>query len=79
MQAFLRNRAQFPPEQLAAYAGKYIAWSPDGTAIIASADDLNGLDNAVKGLGYNPAECIFSAVPAEDAVIGSGLFPQERP
>src|SRR4051794_10408609 len=39
MQQFLTNRAQFPPEELAKYAGKYVAWSPDGTQIVASDED----------------------------------------
>jgi hypothetical protein len=34
MQEFLKNRSQFPPEQLEPYAGKYISWSPDGRTII---------------------------------------------
>src|SRR5437870_7943481 len=34
MQEFLKNRSQFPPEELEHYAGKYVAWSPDGRTII---------------------------------------------
>ena len=79
MQEFLKNRRQFPREQLAAYAGKYIAWSPDGTKIIASADDLAALANAVLGSGYNPEDCVLSSVPAEDAIIGTGQFPRQGP
>jgi hypothetical protein len=32
MQLFMKNRAQFPPEELAKFEGKYVAWSPDGAS-----------------------------------------------
>jgi hypothetical protein len=72
VQEFLKNRSQFPADELLKYAGKHVAWSPDGTKIIASADDLLTLDNAVKGSGYPVEECVVSAVPATDALIGGG-------
>lgn len=73
MQDFLKNRQRFPSDQLARYAGKHIAWSPDGTSIVASDEDLFKLIAAVQASGYDPAECVLSAVPAIDAVIGGGL------
>jgi hypothetical protein len=39
IQLFQKNRQQFPPEQLAKYSGRYVAWSPDGTRILASDGD----------------------------------------
>jgi hypothetical protein len=38
-QRFLTNRSWFPLEELARYAGQYIAWSPDGTEVLASDAD----------------------------------------
>lgn len=72
VQEFLKNRSQFPPDELLKYAGKHVAWSPDGKKIIASADDLLTLDQAVKASGYPVEECVVSAVPATDALIGGG-------
>jgi hypothetical protein len=40
MQEFLQYRQQFAPEELERFAGKYVAWSPDGTRIIASDEDF---------------------------------------
>jgi WD40-like Beta Propeller Repeat len=62
-QEFDKNRAAFPPEELLRYRGQYIAWSPDGTRIIASDTDGLKLDDILRALGYNPAEVIFSSVP----------------
>jgi hypothetical protein len=75
MREYLKNRQQFPPEELEKYAGKYVAWRPDGAQIIASDNDPLRLDTAVKALGYNPAEVVVSCVPFPDEVIlgGGGL------
>lgn len=72
MQEFLKNRQQFPLDALAKYAGKQVAWSPDGTSIVASADDLPKLFEAVRASGLDPGECVLSSVPASDSLIGVG-------
>jgi hypothetical protein len=72
MQQFLKNRHAFPPAELARYAGKYVAWSPDGGRIIASDDDELVLDAAVKSAGYDPAEVLISFIPCPDEVILGG-------
>jgi len=75
MQQFLTNRQQFPPGELARYAGKYIAWSPDGTRIIASDDDLEKVAAAVEDQGYDSSEIVLSSVPFPDEVLlGGGAF-----
>jgi hypothetical protein len=35
---FHSNRAAFPPEELACIAGQWLAWSFDGSQIVASSD-----------------------------------------
>jgi hypothetical protein len=72
MQQFLKTREQFPPEQLVPYAGKYVAWSPDGTHILASDTDPLRLKATVKGLGHDPADVLISSVPDPDLVILGG-------
>jgi hypothetical protein len=70
MQEFLKNRQKFPIDTLAKYAGKQVAWSPDGTSIVAGADELSKLIEAVRATGHDPGECVFSSVPASDSLIG---------
>jgi hypothetical protein len=72
MQQFLKNRSQFPPEELAKYAGRYVAWSPDGTTIFASDEDEVRLDAAINAAGHDAAEVLVSFVPYPDEVILSG-------
>jgi hypothetical protein len=76
MQMFLTNRQHFPPGELAKYAGKYIAWSPDGTRILASDDDLEKVAAAVEDQGYDSSDIVLSAVPFPDEVVigGAALF-----
>jgi hypothetical protein len=74
MQAYLRNRSQFPPESLEPHAGKYVAWSPDGTAIIASDENPLQVLATVKAAGYDLAEVVISSVPgAEETLLAGGL------
>jgi hypothetical protein len=71
---FTKNRLQFPLEQLARYAGKYVAWNPDGRSIIASDEDLIRLDAAVTAAGYDPSQVLISSVPEEDVILGGGIM-----
>ncbi len=74
MCAFLQNRVRVAPGELEKYAGKYVAWSPDGTQILAADDDPLKVVAALKSAGYDPAECVLSSVPApEEIVLGGGL------
>ena len=74
MGEFLKNRCAFSPSELEKYAGKYVAWSPDGMRIIAADDDPMNVVASVRSAGYDPAECVLSPVPAPDEVVlGGGL------
>ena len=69
MQQFLKNRSQFPPEELAKYAGRFVAWSPNGTTIIASDEDEVRLDATIDAAGYDAADVLVSFVPYPDEII----------
>jgi hypothetical protein len=63
MHEYLQNRHQFSLDELDKYAGKYVAWSPDGRRIIASENDLPALCAAVDSSGFDPAEVVMEPVP----------------
>ena len=67
---YLANRTIFPVDELARYAGQWIAWSPDGARIVAHAADPQALDDLIRCVGENPDECLVEGIPDEDSVIG---------
>ena len=61
MGTFIKNRQAFPVEELMKYVDQWIAWSPDGTAIVASSSESEeALWDQVVAAGYDPRECVFS-------------------
>jgi len=58
--------------ELARYAGSYVAWSPDGTRILASDEDELRLDAILKDAGHETSEVLVSFVPFPDEVILGG-------
>ena len=74
MQRYLKNRHQFPDEELEKYSGKHVAWSPDGIRIIASDEDPLKLIEAIEALGFASDEVVIEPVPFPDEIVlGAGL------
>ena len=73
MNVFYENRNRFPPEELAKYIGRFVAWSPDGSRIIASDVDELRLDDAIRAAGYDVSETVVSFIPDEDTILGGGI------
>lgn len=70
MRLFLRNRAHFPLAELLRYRGRFVAWSPDGTRIVARSVREEEIEGLIRASGENPEDCVIGAVPEADAVIG---------
>jgi len=74
VQAFQRNRQNYPAGELASFAGKYVAWSPDGMRILAADEDEFRLATAIREAGHNSADILIAFVPAGDEILlGGGL------
>jgi hypothetical protein len=74
MRAFLQNQEAFPPDELEKYAGQWIAWSDDGTRILAgSSESSEAVGRLVRALGHDPSACVFDYLPGLDEVIPGGL------
>ncbi len=67
---FLTNRATFPVEELAKYTGRWVAWSPDGTRVAASAPGPEFLDALLEAAGLDPMQCVVEGIPGDDALLG---------
>jgi hypothetical protein len=71
--SFTKNRAAFPIEELAKYIGKWVAFSPDGTKIIAAHEDVETVAQLVEQAGFDPQTVVFEGFPEEDTIYGGGL------
>ena len=64
MRVFLPNRQAFPLEELMKYEGQWIAWNPEGTAIVASSSEsAEVVYELVIAAGYDPSRCVFDYIP----------------
>jgi hypothetical protein len=64
---FERNREQLPPAERARWVGQHVAWSWDGTRIVAGADTLANLLAKLRQAQIDPAGVVFDFVDAPDA------------
>jgi hypothetical protein len=63
---FHQNRCNFPPEKLIPYQGKYVAWSLDGTCILASGDTEEEVDRQLAAAGIGLDQVVSSYVDRLD-------------
>jgi hypothetical protein len=73
---YLENRPRFPLDELAKYFGQWVAWSPDGTRVVASSTDPDALEDLVRAAGEDPMFCVVEGIPEHDSLIGGGLEPE---
>ena len=74
LEQFVKNRNAFPADELNRYTGQHVAWSPDGTRVLASDPDPMRVIIAVKALGYDPAETPIEDIPSDDVFPGGGFL-----
>ena len=56
------------PEELEQYRGNWIAFSADGSRIIASSPTLAGLDARVRAAGEDPEQVLLERIPGSDSI-----------
>jgi hypothetical protein len=66
---FDENRWRFPPDELLQYAGQYVAWSLDGTHILASADTEKALEQKLVATGVDPGQVVGEFFPNAESVL----------
>lgn len=65
------NRRNFPPQELARYAGRHIAWSWDGTRVLAGGETMEAVERELQVQGIDPTRVVFDyVVPGDVALIG---------
>ncbi len=64
MKSFLKNRQTLSPQELEKYQNQWVAWSMDGTRIVAASKESDeAVYNMVVAAGLNLSECVFGFVP----------------
>ena len=69
---FRRNQSRFPREELEKYNGQCVAWSPDGTHILAAHTDPAEVDALLIAAGYYPGNVLISRVVIPEEVAWNG-------
>lgn len=64
----VENRAKFLPEDLLPYADQWVAWSADGSNIVAHHPDLTEVARQVAALGLEREDVVFDHLPPEGEV-----------
>jgi glucose/arabinose dehydrogenase len=60
------NRSRFPLDELAKHAGKHVAFSPDGTRIVASGATEEELEAALQAAGIHFSHVVWSYIDGPD-------------
>ena len=60
------NRGKFPLDELAKYAGKFVAFSSDGTRIVASGDTEEEMEANVIVVGIHPSQVVGAYIDPPD-------------
>ncbi len=63
---FDRNRRQIPWDQLAPYAGQNVAFSADGTRVVAAGLGHAALAKRLDELGIDSSSVVWSYIPPPD-------------
>ncbi|HXG09573.1 MAG TPA: DUF5678 domain-containing protein [Gemmataceae bacterium] len=63
---FTENFNKYPAEELLKYAGQYVAWTLDGTRILASGSDELEMEERLKEMGLDPSRVVGMYIPTPD-------------
>jgi hypothetical protein len=66
---FHENWVAFPREELLRYAGKFVAWSPDGLRIVTSGESEEIVEEKLVAMGVYPNQVVVGFVPPSDVVL----------
>lgn len=69
---FRRNQGRVPRAELEKHNGQYVAWSEDGSRILAADADPVRLDALLCAAGYDPATILVSRLAIPEEVSWSG-------
>lgn len=70
---YIQNRRAFPLDELEKYAGQWVAWTLDGSHIIASSGQSEeALIVLLRSMGKDPLQFVFDYIPKlDETILGS--------
>jgi hypothetical protein len=66
---FNANSSKIPYEELRKYAGQVIAWTLDGTRILACGADEKEVEERLREMDIDPSQVVFDNVPECDTIL----------
>ncbi len=69
---YRKNRDRFPVEELRKFDGKWVAFSPDGQRIVASATSIAELSNQVHAAHENLQDVVLEHIEMDSTEINLG-------
>jgi hypothetical protein len=69
---YIENRSGFPEPELAKYRGTWVAFSCDGRRILASALDVDRVEDSLAALGQDPEQVVLESIDKVDKEISLG-------
>lgn len=60
------NLRKFPADELLKYRGLVVAWSLDGTKILASGKDIDAAMEQLTAVGFDPHKVVWSQMDPPD-------------
>ncbi len=66
---YIQNRPHFPEAELQKYADQHVAFSLDGTRIVAAAADVPDLYKRLEAAGIPPGSVVLSYVVPSDVAL----------
>jgi hypothetical protein len=63
---YRHNRAVLPHAVLQPYAGRWVAFSLDGTCVVASGETLERLEEQIAAAGHDPQAVVLEHIPGSE-------------
>jgi hypothetical protein len=70
MSTYEVNRAKYPLAELQKLAGQWVAFSLDGSRVLASAETLVALENQLARLGVDAEQAALERIELTDSALG---------
>ena len=74
---FRRNQSRFPREELEKYNGQFVAWSDDGTRVLAAHADLAQVESMLVAAGIYPGDVLVCSVAVPEEAAWNGWIIEE--